>query len=94
MKVCAVARTRAGVVSFQSQIFGLRISRRRAPGSMPEYPQASSPLAFTEACTSIGFVGRFHSGRPGFVMRYRSATVADSHGLPCVSGIETKNAPI
>ncbi len=27
----------------------------------------------------------------GSVMRYRSATVADSHGLPCVSGTETKN---
>jgi hypothetical protein len=24
-------------------------------------------------------------------MRYRSATVADSHGLPCVSGTDEKN---
>jgi len=33
--------------------------------------------------------GRFPA--VGFVMRYRSATVAGSHGLPCVSETDAKN---
>ncbi len=40
----------------------------------------SSPLAFT-GCP-IGFAPATQAGW-GFVIRYRSATVTDFHGLPC-----------
>jgi hypothetical protein len=42
----------------------------------------ASPLAFTSGGPKIDFA-RPCSGALGFVMRYRSATVAGLHGLPC-----------
>jgi hypothetical protein len=60
------------------------------PGK-PGCRKAFSPLAFTEAGASIGFVSRVNPRPSGLVMRYRSATVAGSHGLPCVSGTDAKN---
>jgi hypothetical protein len=43
----------------------------------------SSPLAFTSGEPKIGFARALVGRALGFVMRYRSATVAGFHGLPC-----------
>jgi hypothetical protein len=44
------------------------------------------PRTFTSDGPEIGFAAPFENGACGFVMRYRSATVAGFHGLPCRLG--------
>jgi hypothetical protein len=60
-------------------------------------PQArTSLLAFTRARAPIGFARAAEAARWESVMRYRSATVAGFHGLPCFPEVskERLSAPV
>jgi len=59
-------------VSAQGRVFGLRIYRRIFTGILASAFTGQLADWLFHACTA----------RWRFVMRYRSATVADSHGLP------------
>ncbi|HTB79941.1 MAG TPA: hypothetical protein VK717_03540 [Opitutaceae bacterium] len=58
--------------------------------------RASSLLAFTRARAPIGFARAAEAARWESVMRYRSATVAGFHGLPCFPEVskERQSAPV
>jgi hypothetical protein len=75
-------------VSLRGQIFGLRMSRGEFA--------AASLLAFTGARAPIGFARAAEAARWESVMRYRSATVAGFHGLPCFPEVskERQSAPV
>lgn len=77
-EVTAGARTmRRRWVRHGSQVFGLRTPHRAITR-----PVHRSPRLHPRLEPEIGFAPAL--GGMGNVMRYRSATVAESHGLPCV----------
>ena len=54
-------------------------------------PEAASPRPSSEGCSDWLGATRTGRGRSRFgLMRYRSATVADSHGLPCCCRVMSK----
>ena len=85
MKFSRPARAnRVGRVSTRVRIFGLRISHLTVRPSNEREPSGCLASAFT-GLKPIGLC-RATAAQWRFVMRNRSATVADSHGLPRCPG--------